>query len=227
MARNGGTIWRQAAIAVLSLGVSLTGGAILAIAIGGAIPVNADWRQASAGVRIYVADNGVHTDLVLPMRAEGVDWGELLAPGDLADPAAAAQSHVSFGWGNRDFYLNTPTWSRLDPLRAVGALAGVGPTVVHVEYSPEPAPAPDVRAVVLRPDEYRRLAAFVRATFARRADGRAASVHGYGAGDAFYEARGRYSALNTCNQWTGSALRIAGVRIGAWTPLTFSVMRWL
>ena len=30
----------------------------------------------------------------------------------------------------------------------------------------------------------------------------------------------------TCNEWTGSILRNAGVRIGAWTPFNSGVMRW-
>ena len=35
-----------------------------------------------------------------------------------------------------------------------------------------------------------------------------------------------YNALNTCNTWTGSVLKKAGVRIGMWTPLPGGVMRW-
>ncbi|HEX8448713.1 MAG TPA: DUF2459 domain-containing protein [Allosphingosinicella sp.] len=40
----------------------------------------------------------------------------------------------------------------------------------------------------------------------------------------FYEAVGPYSAVYTCNSWTGAALRHAGVRTGLWTPLSQSIM---
>jgi hypothetical protein len=40
----------------------------------------------------------------------------------------------------------------------------------------------------------------------------------------FYEAVGPYNAFMTCNEWTGRALRHAGVRTGLWTPLSQSIM---
>jgi uncharacterized protein (TIGR02117 family) len=87
-----------------------------------------------------------------------------------------------------------------------------------------PAPRVDgsVRAVLLRPEEYRRLVAYVRGSFAA-----GPVVRGYGARDAFYSAKGGYSALRTCNEWTGRGLRAAGVRMGIWTPLPWGVMLWL
>ena len=47
---------------------------------------------------------------------------------------------------------------------------------------------------------------------------------GYSDDDAFYEAVGGYSFIFTCNEWTGRALRAAGVRTGLWTPLAQSLM---
>jgi len=214
-------VWRLIRSVVLTLLVVVASYALAAVA-GSSIPVNGDWRQAESGVRIYVIDNGVHTDLVLPVTAEGVDWRGLLKPEDLADPAQAARSHVAFGWGDRDFYLNTPSWSKMEPGRALSALVGAGRTVLHVAHIAEPKADTRVRAVVLRPEEYRRLAAYVLGTFSGRA-----SVHGYAGNDAFYAAKGGYSAIWTCNQWTGEGLRRAGVKMGAWTPFTFAVMRWL
>lgn len=194
----------------------------LAGLVGSSIAVNGEWKQASEGVRIYVADNGVHTDLILPVAAADVDWRRMIRPEHLRDPRMAGHSHVSFGWGNRDFYLNTATWADVRIDRVLVALVGIGSTVVHVEYGVEPGPDPHIRAVTLTPDEYRRLAAYVQETFAG-----GQVVPGYGQADAFYPARGGYSALRTCNEWTGAALREAGVTMGAWTPFTFGVMRWL
>jgi hypothetical protein len=42
--------------------------------------------------------------------------------------------------------------------------------------------------------------------------------------DVFYEGDGGYNAFYTCNEWAGAALREAGVRVGAWTPFSQSVM---
>lgn len=186
--------------------------------IGGVIPAHPGWRQASDGVTIYVVSNGIHTDLLLPATAGPIDWRALVRPRDIADPRFANRRWLAFGWGDRDFYLNTPSWDRIDPARVLRAATGSGSTVLHVEYRTEPARAGDVYRIVLRPEEYRRLAGFVRATFAG-----GAARHGYGRHDAFYPARGGYSAIRTCNAWTGEALRHAGVRVGRWTPFPVSV----
>mgnify|MGYP006146350975 CR=1 FL=1 len=189
--------------------------------VGSAVPVNSQWKQAEQGIRIYVIDNGIHTDLVLPASVEGVVWDDLVRPEHLADPTRAAASHLAFGWGDRDFYLNTPTWWDVNPIRIARAFVGAGATVVHVSHIAEPQPGPDARAVVLRPDEYRRLAAFIRGTF-----GEGPPARGYGAADAFYVARGGYSLFRTCNAWTGEGLAAAGVRVGKWTPFPSGVMQW-
>lgn len=199
----------------------------LAALIGGAIPVNPGWREPDIGVRIFVEDNGVHTGIVVPVVAEGVDWRDLVRPEDIRDPRYAAHGWLAFGWGDREFYLNTPTWADMAPGRVFMALIGGGDTVLHVEHVAEPRPHRDTRTILLRPEEYRRLAARIRATFATDADGHATSRFGYAKYDSFHTATGHYNALMTCNEWTGSVLRTAGVRMGAWTPFSRGVMRWL
>src|SRR5690348_7825043 len=128
-------VWRLIRNLLLAAATLIAGYALAAVA-GSAIPVNSGWHQAATGVRVYVIDNGVHTDLVLPVAAEGVDWRELVKPEDLADPAQAARSHLAFGWGDRDFYLNTPSWSQVKPWRVLSALVGAGRTVLHVAHIP-------------------------------------------------------------------------------------------
>lgn len=195
---------------------------LMAGLIGGAIPSNRAWTAPQSGVTIWVETNGVHTDIVVPKVAAGVDWRPLLRPRDLRDPRFAGYGYAAIGWGERAFYLQTRTWADVRPRTVLGAALGSRRTLMHVEHLPRPRAAADVRPVTLRPEEYRRLAAFLRASFAERP----AHLPGYGAYDAFYEARGRYSAVATCNAWTGDALHHAGVRVGWWTPFPWSVMAW-
>lgn len=195
--------------------------------VGGAVPANPQWRAATRGVRIYVETNGVHTDLIVPVSAAGIDWRDLARAEDIADPRYAAYDHLAFGWGERDFFLKTPHWRDVRPGTVLHAAIGSDRTLMHVEHLPAPPPGPQVRAIVLRPIEYRRLAAFIRESFAAApSGGRPASLHGYGDYDAFYSGSGRYDALMTCNAWTGAALRHAGVRVGVWTPFPVTVMGW-
>jgi uncharacterized protein (TIGR02117 family) len=207
------------ALAALLAGLVLYLGAGL---IGGAMPSNADWTPPADGVTVWVETNGVHTGIVVPKVAAGVDWRPLLRGEDLRDPRYARYSYAAIGWGERTFYLETPTWADVRPLTVLGAALGSRRTLMHVEHLPRPREGGDVRRLMLRPAEYRRLAAFLRASFADSP----AHLPGYAGYDVFYEARGRYSAIATCNAWTGDALRYAGVRVGWWTPFPWSVMAW-
>jgi len=190
--------------------------------VGGAIPVNRDWRAPATGITVFVETNGVHTGIVVPKVAAGIDWRRIADPAHLRDPRYGGYDHLSFGWGERAFYLETPTWWDVKPTTVLAAAFGSDRTLVHVDHVPRPRPASDVRPIVLTPDQYRRLAAHIAASFAPGAR----HLPGYGAFDVFYEARGRYSALSTCNAWTGRGLRRAGVRTGAWTPFAATVMWW-
>ena len=192
----------------------------------GAIPANPFWREAQQGVVVFVRSNGVHTWIMMPSSNEIVDWRPYAPAGHLRDPRYGTGNYVAVGYGNRDFYLNTPTWSDLSPKTAFFAFFGNGATLLHVEHDHDPQPSEDTRRIVLRPDEYRRLADFVRARFRLDSNGRTIPVlgRGYGPADMFYEANGGYSFVLTCNEWTGRALRSAGVRTGLWTPLEQSLM---
>lgn len=198
---------------------------ILAGIGGSLVPNNTGWREPDSGITIYVHDNGVHTGLVLPSRNSIADWSDLVRPEHLADPRYASD-HLLFGWGDRTFYLQTPTWADLRPSTAFAALFGSEASLVHVDHIAAPQQADDLRAITVTPGQYRHIASAIRAQFALDGAGQSRPVTGYGPADVFYEARGRYNALRTCNEWTGSVLRNAGIRVGAWTPFNFGVMRW-
>lgn len=190
--------------------------------VGGAIPVNAGWRPPADGVRIFVESNGIHVALIVPKVAAGIDWRPLAPASDLTDPRYGAYDHLAIGWGARGFFLGTPTWADVRPGPILHAAFGSDETLVHVEHVPAPTASADDRAIMLRPEEYRRLAAFVRASIVARG----ARHAGYGGYDVFYRARGRYDAAHDCNAWVGDALRAAGVRAGWWTPFPVTVLGW-
>ena len=192
----------------------------------GAVPANVAWVEPERGITIFLRTNGVHTWIVMPKVNPIMDWRPY-APGDhLRDPRFGAADHLAFGYGNREFYLNTPTWADLSPRTAALAAFGSGPPLLHVEHDDRPRRDADTRPLRLTPGQYRRLVDYVRARFRLDARGRTMPLlgRGYSDRDMFYEARGGYSFVLTCNEWTGRALRHAGVRTGLWTPLAQSIM---
>lgn len=197
----------------------------LAALIGSAIPTNAGWQEPASGVTIFVRTNGVHTWIMVPTVTPDIDWRPLAPAGHIRDPRYAGD-YLAFGYGNREFYLNTPRWQDLRLRTALTAAFGEGRSLMHVEHERRPRPNEDQRSFRVSRDQYRRLAAYIVRSFDRdRAGGTIPLLgRGYGPADIFYEARGPYNAVITCNEWTGAALREAGVRIGVWTPLAAGVM---
>ena len=206
---------------VLAMLILLPSGYGAAGLAGGAVPVNAGWRPPASGVRVYLQSNGVHTGIVMPVDAAGLDWRRFARPGDLPDPRYGGLRWITIGWGDRAFYVDTPTWADVRAGTVARAAIGSERTVLHVEYTTEPAEDEQTRAVTLRPEEYRRLAHYILSSA-----GRGVVARGYGGNDVFYEGRGHYSAYATCNEWVGRALRAAGVRVGAWTPFPVTVLAW-
>ena len=196
-----------------------------AAVIGGLVPANPGWHQADRGIAIFVRTNGVHTWIMVPTVAAGVDWRPLAPPSHIKDPRYSG-NYLAIGYGNREFYLNTPSWSDLSLRTALAAAFGRGPSLVHVEHERSPMPDEYQRPLVLSIAEYRKLAAHIGGSFEVDPLGRSKPLlgRGYGLADVFYEAKGPYNAYRNCNEWTGEALRAAGVRTGIWTPMSESIM---
>ncbi len=186
-------------------------------------PANSANQPPSAGYEIFVATTGVHADLVMPVSSPIVDWRRVFAPSAFERPPARPR-FVAVGWGDRTFYLQTRAWSDLTAGRALRALAGGNPTVLHVRYLSSTQALAKVYGVALSGDQYARLADHVIETLARP---EAITGAAYGVADAFFEAKGAYNLFNTCNTWVGRGLLRAGVKVARWTPLERNLLRHL
>lgn len=197
---------------------------LLSAWIGSSLPRNSDWGEAGGdGVEIFIGENGIHTEIVMPIITDGMDWRTHFNPRDIADPDRP-YTHVAVSWGERTFFLETPTWGELDPVVGLNALTG-GDGLMHVAWYVRPAPADDFRPMRISREEYLALSdQILDQTFA--ADKRGV-YRGYGRHDVFYDARGTYHLFNTCNQWTSDRLAAAGIATGWWTPLPGGVMKWV
>ncbi|NYH93903.1 DUF2459 domain-containing protein [Novosphingobium marinum] len=205
--------------------LALAAGAwMLSIWIGSSIPRNPAWTEPADGVEIMVETNGVHTSIVMPKVTPVKDWRDDLPVSDIA-ASRRPYTHVSVSWGEREVFLNTPTWGDLSPLTVL-RIAGIGGEgLLHVSHYVRPAPAGDIRPVRLTAAQYARLVRRIEGYLPPREARR--SHPGYGDWDVFYETGGTYTFTNTCNQWTSDTLAHAGMRIGWWTPLAGGVTKWV
>lgn len=208
------------ALAALALAIALIG---LTGWIGSSIPRNHGWQEPDGGVAIMVETNGVHTALVLPLVTPEKDWRGDFPASDIP-LSHRPYTHVSISWGEREVFLNTPTWGDLRPSTVLRIIGFGGHGLLHVAHYVRPAPSASARPLVLTREQYRRLVTAIERSLPK---GPRKSYPGYAGWDVFYESPGRYTVTNTCNQWTSNTLARAGVRTGWWTPFAGGVMKWV
>lgn len=197
----------------------------VAVLVLGWIPVNSDYEQAETGVEIRVWSNGLHTDFVLPARTPALDFAKF-APYSNKTPPKPSLEHVVIGWGDHDFYIETPTDEDFSLATTLKAIFLPTSTVVHVKYySYVPEPSARCVRLRLREDEYRELIHHILESFELDDQGKPLMIEGasYGPRDVFYRAKGTYHLFNTCNNWANRGLKRAGIKTALWAPFDYAI----
>jgi uncharacterized protein (TIGR02117 family) len=193
--------------------------------IGGLIPANPGWREPKEGISIFVETNGVHVSLILPISSRGADLAGVIRPEHLANRALYG-THAMIGWGHGRVYRSAQAWKDVKSGDIGSAVVGSDDTTLHIYHLIDPQPNSNRKQFRVSEAQYHLIVKNVRATFRLAKDGQSTAHPAYGPNNLFYDSNGRYSAINTCNEWTAGVLRRAGVQIGAWTPMPGGVMRW-
>jgi uncharacterized protein (TIGR02117 family) len=175
---------------------------------------------------IYLEGDIQHVNLLLPVANDQVDWNSFLSPGPIGSETGVRYQYLKFGWGDRDFYRNTPNMAAFQLPKALHALLAPGNvTTVHVQgYGALPVAEP-LKCVALKAPEYRRLVGFIQASFQQTAQRPIRIQDGFTPSSGFYEGTGHYSILRTCNTWAAEGLDAAGVNTPLWTALAPAVWR--
>lgn len=214
-------------LALLTMLALIVAGYPLAAWIGSSVPQNAGWREPAEGVEIMVSTNGTHTGIVMPVVTPIKDWRETFP--STAKPTAAGRmpTHIDIGYGEREVFMEVPTWSDLSPAIALRIATLGGDALIRVSHYVHPAPRENYRPLTLTDKQYARLVASIETHLPRSHPAHRKTLRGTFPDDAYYEATGRYTLGNTCNTWVGARLADAGVPMGLWTPLAGGVMKWV
>jgi len=170
-------------------------------------------------IPIYIYTNGVHTDIVMPVKNNITDWSDKIRFENVKSKKTDYQ-YVGIGWGDKGFYLDTPTWADLKASTAFKAAFWLSESAMHCSFYNEMKEADDCKKIMISEQQYRDLVNFVDAKFDKDAKGNYMFVKTdavYGDNDAFYDAKGTYSFLYTCNTWSNDALKAAGQKAAWWT----------
>ncbi len=182
------------------------------------ITVNRKVNRENAEKLIYLTTNGVHLDIVFPI--ENIDSLVLSGLNYKRN-----EKYLSFGWGDENFYINTPTWGDLTFGNAFKAMFLKSTTLLHVtRYRQKPADWVDIK---VNTSELQQLNTYLLNTFKLDENGKKIILEnqGYSPRDDFYKAKGSYSCFTTCNTWVNSGFKKSGLRSCLWTPFDFGLMR--
>ncbi|QED37610.1 TIGR02117 family protein [Antarcticibacterium arcticum] len=186
---------------------------------GSLIPVNTKQPSAEKEFEIFIQSNGVHTDIVMPLKNEILDWR------DFVDPSHTRAGNVdfafvAFGWGDLGFYETTPEWSDLKPGIAFRAMFLDSPAAMHVKFKHYMIEDENSISIMVTEKQYEALVGYILKSFSRDGNGAPLNIPNlhYAGNDTFYQAEGSLTLLKTCNTWTNNALKHAGLPASLWTP---------
>lgn len=171
-------------------------------------------------VVIYIKTNGVHTDIVVPVRTQQINWIDKI-PFTNIQAKDTNFLYLGMGWGDKGFYLETPTWADLKASVALKAAIGLSTAAIHATYFKNITEDHSCKKIIVSHDQYERLIKYMMNSFQIDNNGRVIHIKttaNYGTTDAFYEAKGSYSLFHTCNTWANNALKACGQKCCLWTP---------
>lgn len=190
------------------------------------ITINAEANQPP-DVAIYIKSNGVHTDLVVPVKNEQYNWSEQVLFSNTLSQDSSMQ-YLAMGWGDKGFYLETPEWSDLKASVAFKAAFALGTTAIHATFYRQITEGEACKKIMIGSEQYDRLVSYIMNSFQKDSTGRVIKINthaNYGNTDAFYEANGSYSMLHTCNTWANSGLKAAGQKACLWAAFDTGIFK--
>lgn len=176
--------------------------------------------ESTHDVSIFVLTNGVHADLVVPVKTEQMDWSRLIKYEHTLRKDTMAQ-YVALGWGDKEFYIETPTWADLKFKTAYSSIFGLNTAAIHTTFYKRMQASSTCLELHLNHDQYKRLITYIENSFVTDENGKYIPISPpvyYGEDDTFYEAHGRYHLFYTSNTWTNDGLKACGQKASLWTP---------
>lgn len=177
-------------------------------------------KHPNPDVTVYILGNGVHTDIVMPVKTDCKDWSQSILYKNTRNNDTTLQ-YLAIGWGDKGFYLKTPTWADLKFSTAFNAAFGLSTAAMHATFYKSLKEGDECIKLDIDKEQYQRLITFIENSLQTDSLGQPIVIPTemrYNKDDAFYEARGRYSLFHTCNTWTNNALKACGQKACWWTP---------
>lgn len=181
------------------------------------IPVKGKKDVSEKKHSIYLSTNGVHLEMIVHKN----DLDPAILNGQVFNNEA---QFFSFGWGDKNFYVETPTWEDLTFMNGFCALFINTSTLIHVTRYKKIGQ--DWVEIKISSAQLTKMNQYINNAF--RVDDNAQKILlpglGYYKNDDFYEANGNYNCFRTCNTWINNAFKESDIEACMWTPYDFGLL---
>ena len=175
-----------------------------------------------------LTSDGFHTNFIVPVETPVFNWRQHLDLDKIANIPSQNYRFLQFGWGDRVFYVETPSWDQVSPLNAARALFywnNASAMFVKGHETVPRFPTDEVKCLRLSNNDYLALMDYIDGSFQMSDRGEKQRIaSGQDQQSGFYAANRRYSVFNTCNTWTANGLRVANVNTPLWGGLAKPIM---
>ena len=168
--------------------------------------------------KVYIIYDDVHSDIAFNIENISDEWIK-----NLPLVKNKKKGYIAFGWGDKETYLNTPTWNEVKLSTSLKALFLNSSSLMHIGYYPNIKYFTGVKYIKINKKQSKKIKKEIFKSF----NFKEKFYRGYGYNDLFYTSPYKYNFINTCNTWTGDILRDANITMSYWTPFSKNVINSL
>ena len=184
-----------------------------------------DYSKENCNYQICVSHTGIHSNILVPTQNDIYNWHNNLSIDKIGVDADNDYKYLSFGWGERDFYMSVVTLSDLNFSTTFKTVFVPTPSVMYIKGYQSLPQNEEVKCIYTNKANYLRLIKFIEASFQLDKNDRKIRIgNGHTSNAGFYAAKGNYSILRTCNAWTAEGLRKADINTPLWDGLSSAIM---
>ncbi len=184
-----------------------------------------NYTNKNCNYQICVSNTGIHSNILVPTKNNIYNWQNYLSIDKIGIDTDTNYKYLSFGWGDKDFYMSVASLSDLDFSTTFKTIFLPTTSVMYVKgYQALPKNI-EVKCIHTDKINYLRLIKFIKNSFQLDRNRRIIRIgNGHTSNAGFYAAKGNYSILKTCNSWTGEGLRKADINTPLWDGLSSAIM---
>jgi len=178
-------------------------------------------QTAKKSEEIFILYDEMHTDIILNTKYLNRKLTHYLSP-----LVRKREGYLAFGWGDKESYLNTPTWDKIRLSTTLKALFINSSSLIHVHFYKEVKQFKNLKKLLISHPQINLLVENILKSFDQKKVEKE-QQQGYGFEDYFYPSIHSYNLFNTCNTWSGKQLREINISVSYWTPFSWNIINSL